>query len=248
MRQMTPLCGHFSLGLALILTLAALGSTKPIRGQVQPMESIAVLDMEGRGISAMEASTLTDRMRTELVNTGAVTVVERGQMQSVLSEQDFQLTGCTSDECAVQIGQMLGVTKMYTGSIGKIGSTYTVDVRVIDVETGAIIRTMKRDYRGEVDGLIKEIERLSWDLVGLVHPDEILEGLQEGPSLTLEEVTGRRSRPESVIQRPDAPAKKSKLGKRLFWSAVIIGGAGATYVLLSEDAPSNVSINVDIQK
>ena len=35
---------------------------------------IAVLDLEGRGISALEAATLTDRMRSELVATGAVTI------------------------------------------------------------------------------------------------------------------------------------------------------------------------------
>ena len=54
---------------------------------------IAVLDLEGRGISALEAATLTDRMRSELVATGAVTIVERGQMQEILSEQGFQQDG-----------------------------------------------------------------------------------------------------------------------------------------------------------
>ncbi len=90
----------------------------PAAISAQARESIAVVDLEGRGISALEAATLTDRMRSELVKTGAVTVVERGQMQQILAEQDFQLTGCTSDECAVEIGQMLGVTKMIAGSIG----------------------------------------------------------------------------------------------------------------------------------
>ena len=37
---------------------------------------IAIIDLEGRGISSLEAATLTDRMRSELVGTGAVTVVE----------------------------------------------------------------------------------------------------------------------------------------------------------------------------
>ena len=115
--------------------------------------SLAILDLEGRGISAIEAASLTDRLRTALVRTGAVTVVERGQMERVLSEQDFQLTGCTSDECAVEVGQLLGVTAMVAGSIGKVGSTYSVDIRTIDVRSGRITHSMWRDYRGEIDGL-----------------------------------------------------------------------------------------------
>ena len=189
----------------------------------QAKESVAVLDLEGRGISAMEAATLTDRMRSELVKTGAVTVVERGQMQEILSEQDFQLTGCTSDECAVQIGELLGVTTMFAGSIGKIGNTYTIDVRTIDVQRGSIINTMTRDYRGEIDGLLREIERMAWSMVGVVHPDEMIEDLQPGV-LDLDEIARQQE------DQPEARPKK-KIGKRLFWAAVIVvGGGGGGYV------------------
>ena len=99
------------------------GVTETLHGE-GPM-AVAILDLEGRGISEMEAQTLTDRMRSELVNTGAVTIVERSQMQEILEEQGFQQTGCTSDECAVEVGKLLGVQNMITGSIGKIGTSYT---------------------------------------------------------------------------------------------------------------------------
>ncbi len=164
----------------------------------QQHESIAVLDLEGRGISAIEAATLTDRMRSELVKTGAVTVVERGLMVTILAEQDFQMTGCSSDECAVEVGQLLGVTMMCSGSIGKIGSTYTVDVRTISTQTGAIVSTISRNYRGEIDGLITEIEHLAWDLVGLVHPDEILGQLRDEPIISLKDKAGKGTRREKT--------------------------------------------------
>ena len=142
MHQQTPFNRLVGRRVAPAVVLAACFSTL---AYAQGLESYAVIDLEGRGISTIEAQTLTDRMRSELVKTGAVTVVERGQMQQILGEQDFQLTGCTSDECAVEIGQMLGVTKMVAGSIGKIGATYTVDLRNIDVATGAILTTMTRN-------------------------------------------------------------------------------------------------------
>ncbi len=131
----------------------------------QELTTMAVLDFEPYGISKIESAVLTNRMRSGLVMTGKVTVVERGMMQQILTEQDFQLVGCTSDECAVEVGRLLGVTNMVAGSIGKIGTTFAMDIRVIDIESGAIARTVTRDYQGTVDGLLKEIERLAWAIV-----------------------------------------------------------------------------------
>ncbi|UCH09297.1 MAG: hypothetical protein JSU61_08630 [Fidelibacterota bacterium] len=74
--------------------------------------------------------------------------------QQILAEQDFQLAGCTSKECAVEIGQLLGVTTMVAVSIGRVGSTYSIDIRTIDVQTGAIIQSFTHDYQGRIDGLL----------------------------------------------------------------------------------------------
>lgn len=145
--------------------LAALWILIPMSILAQQPESLALLDLEGRGVSQVEAASLTDRLRTALVRTGGVAVVERGQMESVLSEQDFQLTGCTSDECAVEVGQLLGVTTMVAGSIGRVGSTYSIDIRTIEVRSGQITHSLWRDYRGEIDGLLGIMPDLAEELV-----------------------------------------------------------------------------------
>ena len=49
--------------------------------------TIAVLDFEGKGVSANESSALSDRLRNELTQTGDFTVVERNQMEELLGEQ-----------------------------------------------------------------------------------------------------------------------------------------------------------------
>ncbi len=62
----------------------------------------AVTEFEGKGISQSEASSLTDRLRSELFNFGIFQIIERGLMEEILSEQGFQQTGCVSDECVVR--------------------------------------------------------------------------------------------------------------------------------------------------
>ena len=138
--------------------------------------AVGVWGFDGRGISPLEAATLTDRLRAELVSTGAVTVVDRSQMVEVLEKQGFFQRGYRSADFAVEAGKFLGLSHMVTGaiaktgSIGKIGQTYTIDVRMFSVETGAITTSANRTYVGEIDGLIMEIERIAWDMVELSPP------------------------------------------------------------------------------
>ncbi|KAA3610334.1 MAG: DUF2380 domain-containing protein [Calditrichaeota bacterium] len=132
----------------------------------QKAKRIAVLDLQGEGVSKSAAKTLTDRLRSKLVNTGAFHVLEREQMDEILGEQGFQQSGCVSDECLVEIGRLVGVEQMVGGSIGKIGQTYTLDLRIIDVQTGRILKTVSEDYRGDADGLLGVLETASIKIAG----------------------------------------------------------------------------------
>ena len=113
--------------------------------------TIAVLDLETSGVSTLEADYLTRRIRHELFQTDKYKVLERAAMEEILTEQGFQLTGCTSSECAVQAGQLLGVQYMVAGSVGKIGSLYTIFLRLIDVESGEITASATADCRGSIE-------------------------------------------------------------------------------------------------
>ena len=137
-------------------------------------ETVAILDFEGRGISQMEAQTLTDRLMSEMVNTNAVIMVERNQMEEIMQEQGFQQSGCTTSECAAEVGALLGVQNMVSGSFGKLGNSYTIDAKMFSVSTGGTIRSVSKTYKGEVDGLLTIIEIVAWELVGLTPPADKL--------------------------------------------------------------------------
>ena len=107
-----------------IVGLDAPARLKLKRAGDEDRPTVAVLDFEGRGITMMEAKTLTDRFSTELSNTERVIMVERNTMNDVLEAQGFESGGCTSNECAAEVGALLGVQFMINGAIGKIGNTY----------------------------------------------------------------------------------------------------------------------------
>ena len=186
-------------------------------------QTVAILDFEGRGINQMEAATLTDRLMSEMVNTNAVILVERNQMNEILQEQGLQQSGCTSSECAAEVGALLGVQNMVSGAFGKLGNTYTVDAKMFSVETGATIRSSSKTHKGDVDGLLVIIEVVAWELVGLQPPADLL----------------ARAGGDEVVAAPAAPKKPmSKGAKRLMWTVLLLGGGlGGAYAAGLFDTP-----------
>ena len=63
-----------------------------------------MLDFSGEGLSPTEVKTITDRVRTALVDYSCFEVVDKDKFERILEEQGQQLTGCFDDECVVEIG------------------------------------------------------------------------------------------------------------------------------------------------
>lgn len=118
---------------------------------------IAVNDLEAKGIEKSEASIISDKLRNVLFNSPVFSVLERSQMEEILKEQGFQQTGCTDQSCAVEIGQLLGVKYIVAGSIGKLGKTYLLAIRLIDVATGKIVVSEDMDCKCNIEDVLNEI-------------------------------------------------------------------------------------------
>ena len=136
--------------------------------------TVAILDFEGRGVSVQEVQTLSERMRTEIGNTNAVRLIERKAVDKIMEEQGFQQSGCTTDECASEVGQLLGVQYMISGAIGLMGKTYTIDAKIFSVETGETVRTKSVSHKGDISGLLIEMQIMAWEIVGLQAPARLL--------------------------------------------------------------------------
>ena len=119
---------------------------------------IAVLDFEGNGINPEEASTITDRLRLEITqlcrDSGECSVMDRDQMEQILKEQILQQSGCVSNTCMVEIGEIIGVETIIGGSIGKVGNLYSINAHGVSVQTGEILNFASYDHDGEFRQLL----------------------------------------------------------------------------------------------
>ena len=149
--------------------LLLLGSFFSLQAQDGNKLRVAVIDLNHTGgLSNQEAITLTNRLRSRLVITNAFVVLERGQMEVILNEQGFQNTGCTTTECAVEMGKLLNVQMIVSGSIGKVGRIFTVDISLIDIKTAKIEESFIFDHDGEIGGLVKTMETVAKDIANRV--------------------------------------------------------------------------------
>jgi len=112
-------------------------------------EPVAIMAFDAVGASAAEVSAATDRLQDLLLRTNRFQLVDRDRIDAVLKEQAFQQTGCTSTECAVQVGKVLGVRKLITGKVTKLDETHwVVSAALIDVESAETLRAPSLPYEG----------------------------------------------------------------------------------------------------
>jgi len=138
-------------------TLKTIGLTLlPLLGSFSYcQQKVAVTEFAGSGVEQTTANNITNRFSYELSKTKKFDMVEREMMNKILDELKFQSSGCVADECAVEIGQMVGVQQIIAGSVSKIETLYSLNIRLIDVATGEIIYQDMDDMEGSVTEFIR---------------------------------------------------------------------------------------------
>jgi len=86
-----------------------------------------------------EGNYYLDEITLHFVNTRRYTIVDRRDINAVLTEQDFQLSGDVADDEVVSIGKFFGANVVITGNISGTGSQKRLVIKAIDVLTGEIL-------------------------------------------------------------------------------------------------------------
>ena len=81
---------------------------------------------------------LAEELTTRLYRTGQFEVVERQLLNKILQEHQLSLSGMIDENSAVELGKILGVDAIATGSITDLGSAVKVNARLISTESGKV--------------------------------------------------------------------------------------------------------------
>ncbi|MBN2367342.1 MAG: hypothetical protein JXL67_14330, partial [Calditrichaeota bacterium] len=102
--------------------------------------SVAVLPFESKGLGAELGSIdLLDKLITGFVNINRFKVIERALLEKILEEQKLGMSGIIDASTAAEIGKGIGVDAVIVGSVTRAQNALSIDARVIDTESAAII-------------------------------------------------------------------------------------------------------------
>jgi hypothetical protein len=147
----------------------------PFAACQSPTMGLAVMNVKAIGIPETAALALTETFHStlhELVSirkppelTDSYDLIERSQMDKIFDQFQIQYSGCSDEKCAVEFGKMFSVQRIIISSVGLVGETYTVQVRLVDVESSRIIRSVSRNLAGKIDGVIDLLARMGYELL-----------------------------------------------------------------------------------
>ena len=136
------------IGAALILgTLAT-----PSLAQTEE-RSVAVLSLSAKGVSKSIASNVADIVATHLSLTPGYKVISSEDLKAMVGLERMKDTiGCTDDSCLAEMGGALGVDYLIAGSVGKLGSTLTITLSLVNTAQAETLGRAQKQVTSE-DGL-----------------------------------------------------------------------------------------------
>ncbi|WP_284694441.1 FlgO family outer membrane protein [Geomonas sp. Red32] len=122
---------------------------------------IAVLEFQTQGSteSADMGRIVAEWLVTSMVETGRFDVIERRLLQKILEERKLATSGLVDTQSITQLGKLLGVKTVVTGTVLYFGGAVEINARLISVETGSIVaaETVKSANTSKLNELIPQI-------------------------------------------------------------------------------------------
>ena len=75
----------------------------------------------------------------QFFSSGKMRLVERENIDKLLSEQNFQLSGTVDDDTAKSIGKIIGVDYVCYGTIMELGEFLRISGKIVNIQTGEIV-------------------------------------------------------------------------------------------------------------
>jgi TolB-like protein len=77
-----------------------------------------------------------------------IRIVERNQIDKIIKELNFNMSGYVGDESAVQIGHMVGANAVALGTLTKVGNKISVNIKIVETESSALLSSGSTEIEG----------------------------------------------------------------------------------------------------
>jgi TolB-like protein len=124
----------------------------PLTTAVLDIENLSPDDSTGDDLGGLLSSEIVGKLSSK----PGVQIIERQKLLSVLQELKLGSSELTDESVRLRVGRMLGARQMVFGSYLVSGDSMRLDLRLVDVETGRILKTAKKTVKaGDVNSWVK---------------------------------------------------------------------------------------------
>ena len=118
--------------------------------------NIAVMEIKSINVPESMGKSITEILIAELAKSGNFNIIERSQIKKIFEEHALQMMVLEDPSKAADTGKLLNAEKMLIGTLSKVGGSFVLSIRIIDVEKGNTEIALKESTRKE-----KEIVKIS---------------------------------------------------------------------------------------
>ena len=121
--------------------------------------TLAVLDLESVGLSTADAGVISEWLRSRLYRElryqinqkDNYTIIEPAHVENILEQAG------STEFSPQKIGKLLDIDKIVFGMVKYNVKTYSIEVKLVDVETGETVKTVYREHKGSVDEFVRKV-------------------------------------------------------------------------------------------
>jgi hypothetical protein len=142
----------------LLLASAARPATE---GTAQPT-TVAVLPLRALGAPAESARALDKTLRNEVEAVPEARLVDRAAVEAALQQE----ADCLAQvRCAAAAAVKAGAQQLIVGTVSRLGDAFTLDLKLVDAQTGQELRRATHPMSGKEDALIEVLRGIAVELL-----------------------------------------------------------------------------------
>jgi TolB-like protein len=177
-----------------------------------PTVAVMYFDYQGKDEElALLKKGLASMLISDLAGQAAFSVVERERLEDVLAELKLQSSAKIDQSSAVRAGKLLGARYLVLGGYFDVLKTLRIDARVIEVETGKVLKSTGAS--GKPDDFLSIEQRIAAELTtqlnaAVARPIRPVKGKSKGQSeKTALAVASDAGAPLKPARRPKGPTQ-----------------------------------------
>ncbi len=153
-----------------ILLLAFFAGCTSASCKDQPTPAVAVWDLENRNPDEAIGADMGELLAAKVIETlkasGRMQVVERERLMLVLEELNLGSSRLAEEPTRLKIGRIVGARFMVFGSYFIVGGVMRLDLRLVEVETGSILKAAQKvTAAGDLSGWLNAAEQAAAELI-----------------------------------------------------------------------------------